>query len=265
MNFVALDAIAALAGKDFYTEVQKGTVYGHSIVHKFGRNDAVASGGGYEFVSLLSGATSFLSAATTVQIKAGGNAADSNVGAGAREVTVQGLDATGALVSEAITTNGASASTATSTAFLRLFRAYVSSAGTYGSANTAAITIEDSGSAADLITILAEEGQSFYAGYSVPLGKTAYLLSAVVSVDATQNANIRLRKRDSLTSISSAIEANRIQLQWQGLPAGLHYYAPRSPLAFDALTDVWWEAQGGAGTTKVSVDFELLLVDDGCE
>lgn len=92
-----------------------------------------------------------------MRIKAGGNAADTAAGAGAREVTLIGLDASGNVVTEAIATNGISASSATTNSFIRLYRAYVSASGTYATAaagsHTAAIVIENSAGGTDWLTI----------------------------------------------------------------------------------------------------------------
>ena len=64
--------MAFIGHTDFYTEVAKGNVTGHELVHKFGRNDAV--GASFEGVHLLSGLFNFLTAATTVRVKACGAA-----------------------------------------------------------------------------------------------------------------------------------------------------------------------------------------------
>jgi len=245
--------------RDFFVEVQKGNVAGHAMVHKFGRNAAVANGS-FEHVSLLSGATSFLSAATTVRVKAG-NAADDTAGAGAREITVVGIDDNLAEVTEAIATAGASASSNSAASFWRVYRAYVSQAGTYGAANTAAVTIENSAGTADLIQIAIEEGQSQYAGYTVPTGKTAYWLSAHIMVDANKAADVKFIQRRNFNDTSAPLESVRLINYWDGV-LGHMGFRPRSPGIFPALTDLWFEAQGSGAATEVSVDFELLLVDD---
>ncbi len=174
---------------DFFVEVQKGNVTGHSMVHKFGRNDAVPSGA-WEFVNLLGFTGWPLSAATTVRVKAG-DVADTAAGAGAQEITVQGIDDSFNEVTEAIATAGTSASSATSTSFWRVHRAWVSAAGTYGAANTAAVTIENGGGGTDLIQIAVEEGQTQFTGWSVPIGKTAYMMGVHVHTDATKPADFR--------------------------------------------------------------------------
>ena len=248
-----------ITNKDFLIEVQMGNVPGHSLVHKFGRNDAVPTS--WEFVNLL-GFTSWpLSAATTVRIKAGGDAADDASGAGAREVTVQGIDSTGAEISEAIVTAGVAASSATTALFWRIHRAWVSSAGTYGAANTAAVTIENGSGGTDLIQIGTEEGQTQFAGYTIPAGKTGYLLSAHFSVDAANSANFRVYTRDDITDTTAPMKSKRLHLFFDGVISELTY-KPRSPGApLTALSDFWVEAIGSIAT-EVSAEFEILLVDD---
>ena len=245
--------------RDFFVEVQKGNVAGHAMVHKFGRNAAVANGS-FEHISLLSAATTFLTAATTVRVKAG-NAADDTAGAGAQEITVVGIDDNLAEVTEEIATAGASASSNSAASFWRVYRAYVSAAGTYGSANTAAVTIENSAGTVDLIQIAIEEGQSQFAGYTVPTGKTAYWLGAHIMVDANKAADVKFIQRRTFNDTSAPVESVRLINYWDGVQGNMSFQ-PRSPGVFPALTDLWFEAQGSGAATEVSVDFELLIVDD---
>lgn len=247
--------------KDFLIEVAKGNIAGHSLFHKFGRNDAVANGV-WELVSLLSGATTFRTSASTVRIKAGGNAADTKDGAGAREVTVIGIDSTLAELTETIETNGATASSNTTGSFWRVYRAYVSAVGTYGVANTGAITIEDSGGSADMIKIAALEGQTQYAAYAIPIGKTGYLLSIHLDVDAGKAADFRMFTRESLNDTTAPMPGKRLMLYWDGVLGTVDFKTQSPRIIFPALSDVWVEAEGAGAATEVAVDFEILLVDD---
>lgn len=250
-----------LPQRSFLIEVQKGNVPGHAIVHKFGRNANVANGV-WEHVSSLSAATSFLAAPTTVRIKAGGDAADTAAGVGAREITVVGIDENLVEVVETIATAGTSASSATSASFWRVYRAYVSAGGTYGASNTAAVVIENSVGGTDLIQIATEEGQTFYAGWTAPTGKTAYFLSAHLMTDSGKAADFRFRTRANFNDTSAPLGAVRTMLYFDGV-LGHMVFQPKSPgKAIPTLTDVWWEAEGGGASTEVSVDFELLVVDD---
>lgn len=249
----------AAGSEDFLIEVAKGKVPGHSIVHKFGRNNVVANGV-WEHVSLLSGATTFLSAATTVRIKAGGNVADTAAGAGAREVTVQGIDNNLVEITETIATAGASASSATTALFWRIHRTWVSGVGTYGVGNTGPIIVEASGGG-DLIMIAATEGQSQFAGFTIPIGKTGHYLGTHIMVDSLKPADMKFLQRRNFNDITAPMSSLRLVNYFDGV-AGHMTFMPRTPMIFPALTDIWWEAEGSGAQSEVSVDFELLLVDD---
>lgn len=233
------------------------------VVHKFGSNPAVPSG---ERDIWLWGATSagninypWPTAAETVRIRAGGNAADTAAGAGARSVTIEGLDENWALASETVATAGASASSATTTTFIRVYRAYVAESGTYGAANTGAIIIENTSSTNVLAAIQAARGQTQISHYTVPDGYTAYLRAAEVSVDGAANKEltIRMYQRRDADNTSSNIRAPRLVhestgvsgekvLNWESLPS------------FPGKTDLWWTSQGVSGSAA-SVDYDLWL------
>jgi hypothetical protein len=249
------------SARDFLIEVQEGNLAGLAVVNKFGRNDAVPNGS-WEFVSLL-GLTSWpLSAPTAVRIKAGGNAADTAAGAGAREVTVQGIDSDFNEVSEAVATAGAAASLATTISFWRIHRAWVSSAGTYGAANTDDIVVENSGGGTDLIEIAAGEGQTQFGGWTVPVGKTAYLLAAEMRVDSNKSANIRMFTRENIDVVSAPVSSKRIRLFFDGVSGEFHYDPPGTGKLINEKSDIWFEAFGDGGVVEVSCDFTLLVVDN---
>lgn len=250
-----------LGTKHFLCEVQRGNVSGCSMVHKFGRNDAVPNGT-YAFINLLGFTAWPLSAATTVRIKAGGNANDTAAGSGAREITVQGIDDSFSEVAEAITTAGAGASDATSTLFWRVHRAWVSAVGTYGAANVGDVTIENSAGGTDLIQIGADQGQTQFTGFTIPINKTGYLLSVHVTVDGVKPADVRCCVRENIDDTSAPMTSKRLKLYWHGIATQFRY-CPRGPgLILPEKTDIWFEAKGTGAVTEVSCDFELLLVDN---
>lgn len=249
-----------LADRDFLIQVQAGNVAGHSMVHKFGRNFSVPNGS-WEFVNLLRFTGWPLSAATTVRVKAGGNAADTAAGAGAREITVQGIDDSFNEVSEALATAGASASAATTTSFWRIHRAWVSSVGTYGDANTGVVTVENGAGGTDLIRIAAGKGQTQFTGWSVPIGKTAYLLSMHVQVDTNLSANVRVYTRANIDDTTAPMDSKRLRLFFA--VKGNFVYSPKGPeLVISAKSDFWVEAYGDGSVVAVTCNFELLVIDD---
>ena len=247
--------------EDFLIAIERGDVPGHDVIHKFGHNGAVPNGS-YEFITDLGQTAHALSAATTVRIKAGGNAADDTAGAGAREITIQGIDDNLNEITETITTAGAAASAVTTALFWRVHRMWVSSVGTYGVANTAAITLENGTGGTDIIRIAATEGQTEDAIFTIPTGKTGYLLSAFITVDANQDADIKIYTRGDINDTTAPMKSKRLKKHFTGVSENVNYN-PRSPnTVLPALTDIWVEAQGGGGSTAVSADLEILLIDD---
>ena len=246
--------------RDFLIEVQKGNIPGHRIVHKFGRNDSVPNGS-WQFVNQLGFTAWPLSAPTTVRGKAG-DAADTAAGAGAREITIRGIDSNFNEIDEAVATAGASASANTSASFWRVHRAWVSAVGTSGAANTGNVIIENSGGGTDLIQITADEGQTQFGGWTVPIGKTAYVLGWHVQVDATKPAKLRLFTRADIDDTAAPMKSKRLKEFMDGIQ-GQFRLAPRSPgPGIAGKSDLWAEAFGEGAMSEVAVDIEILVVDD---
>lgn len=249
-----------LGTKDFLCEVQEGNVTGYSMVHKFGRNGSVPDGS-WEFVNSLGFTGWPLSAATTVRIKAGGSANDTAAGSGAREVTVQGIDNSFNEVTETIATAGASASSNTTTLFWRVHRVYVSACGTYGEANAAAVVVENSGGGTDLIQIGSGKGQTQFAGWTVPGGKTAYLLSVHAQVDTNQSAYVGIYTRADIDVTSPPVKSKRLRAFFAVV--GSLAYSPDGPeMVIPAKSDIWIEAAGDGGIVDVTANFELLVIEN---
>ena len=248
-------------------EQSKGNVTGTSLIHKFGRNTAV----GTTFVPVALGGvyqTPQPASATSLRVKAGGDANDTAAGSGAREVTLQGLDETGALATEAVATAGASASSATTTTFIRLFRAWVSSSGTYATATTgshsAAITIENSAGGTDWLTIDATgfpRGQSEVGVYTIPNGYTGYLEGYRIFTDSTKTTDYILFRRESILDAAAPYEAMREVStgQIKGENATIAYGAP---VKLTGPCDIGFMAKVGTGTAQVTAEFDLILVAD---
>lgn len=255
------------ANPDIGLLISSGDVNGVSVVHKFGHNGAVGttfspvSVGGYY-------PTPLSSAATTLRIKAGGNANDTAAGSGAREITVVGLDATGAEVTEAIATAGASASSATANSFMRLYRAWVSASGSYATASAGShsgeIVVEDSAGSADWATISATDfplGQTEIGAYSVPLRKTAYLTNLAIETESSKAIDVVLFQRENILQASAPFSAMRVFERFKGITGAFNEQFP-SPHKFPALTDVGAMAKVATGSAGITIDMEFILVAD---
>ena len=240
----------------------------YSVIHKFGRNIGittsflpVALGGIYRMPQVAG--------ATKLRVKAG-NTNDTALGSGARSITIQGLDATGALVTEDLPTAGLAAGANSTNTYIRLFRAYIATAGTFstttGGAQAADIIIEDAAGSEDWLTISAtdfDRGQSQVACYTVPLGKTGYIQSYDASVDikAAKPISLLLMQRQNILETAAPYTALRTVEEFDGIEAEMSRIreVPLGP--FPALTDLIWLGKAAA-TSGVSINFTIMLVDE---
>ena len=251
--------------REWLIEVAKGNVAGHSLIHKFGRNPAI----GTSFEPLTSsGVYQMPSSAQSLEIVSD-NANDTSAGTGARTVTIEGLDGNGAYQTETVSMNGTTA-VSLSNDFLRVYRMYVATGGRYANqtqgSNIGTITLQRISDA----TVWAEIntngggyglGQSLIGFYSVPSGKTAYLLSINYSVDTNKSVDMYFVKREGLTTSSAPFTPMRIQNVYEGL-SGSGIFEHRTAEPYPAGTDIGFFASVTSGTADAAVEFELLLVDD---
>lgn len=256
-----------VANTDWKFKLLAGGVDGGAVVHMFGRNDAV----GTTFVPICPSGnyrTPKPSAATTLRIKAGGNANDTAAGTGARKVFLQGLDATGALVEEELVTAGISASASTTTAFMRLLKMYVSESGTYATqtagSHAGAITIQNTAGTEDWGIISATDfprGQSTIGAYTIPLNKTGYVTRLSVSSDASKSTDVVFFQRTSVLDESAPFDAMRVIDEVQGLAGSTEFNLPIPIGPFPAGTDVGAMGKVSVGTGSIQVDMTIVLFD----
>jgi hypothetical protein len=251
---------------DWLVEVARGNVAGASLVHKFGKSAAI----GTSFVPVSQGNiynTPQPASATTLRVKAG-NTNDTAAGSGAREITLIGLDETGAEVTEAVATAGTSASSATTATFMRLYRAYVSASGTYATtsagSHAADIVIENGAGGTDWATIDSTNfplGQSEIGVYSVPNGYNAYLLSAEVFSDSAKITNMLFFQRGNILDASPPYSAMRVVFE-ERLEGGSSTLDISAPIKITGPADIGFMAKVNATTAEVDVDFEILIIQE---
>lgn len=258
--------ISNLVG-DFGHQIASSQLVGFSDVHKFGHINLSSS----TFVPVTQSGIYHMpqvSGVTTLRIKAG-NVNDAAAGTGAQEITLEGLDETGAYVTEALVTAGTSASAASSTTFLRLFRAWVSKSNTYATTTAsshAGVVIVENGAGSEDWAIIPNGdypfGQSEIGFYSVPLGKTAYVKQITIEVDTNKSPDVAMFKREGILKTSGPYDAMRVIQSFIGVEGSMseEYDVPIGP--FPALTDFGFMTKVSAGTAEVSVDFTIVLKDD---
>ena len=239
--------------------IAAGLVDGYSNIHKFGRNPNV--GGAPETIWQNGGVYSYLSAASTVYVSAVDATNDNPTGTGARTVTVQGLDTNYNVVEETLSVNN----TEGSVEFLRVFRAFVATA---GSILTNDDIIKISTGAGGTGTLLATIGiigtgttfglgQTQLALYTIPAGKTGYLTNWQVG-GGTYN--------DSITATLLARELDGADVPFRSrdimdVPGGFHTRNYNVPYRFPEKTDIEVRAIASTGSV-VSSSFDIILVDN---
>lgn len=254
-----------------WLDVARSKATGIKSIKKFGRNKAV----GTSYVPIALGGvyqTPQSTSATTLRIKAGGNANDTAAGSGAREVTVVGTDENFAEVTETIATNGAGASSATTTTFTRVYRAYVSASGTYATAaagsHSGDIVIENSGGGTDWATIDSTnfpKGQTEIGAYTVEAGKTGYVKLRNLSIDSGKTVDLVFFQRGDCDQTTTPYSAMRAQSVVSGVSGGSIEIFGDTDVPFGPYvgpTDIGFMGKVSTGTASVSVEFEIFIVSE---
>lgn len=238
------------------------------VVHKFGRNNDIDIG--TEDIWRAGGLIVWQTAAQTLSLVSD-SADDTAAGTGARSVTVVGLNGSLAEITETVATAGLVAATTTNK-FLRVYRAYVASAGTYagttagGNLGNINATYSTTGNPAFIIAHDGTRGlgQTQSAFFTVPAGMKAYIAFIDIQIDATKPLTVMFWRREQATTTTAPVQSRRLILFWDGA-AGDVEYKPVAPLGpFSAGTDLWFSATSANNNATCSVNFEIWLVrDDG--
>jgi len=250
-----------------YFSLAEGVNNGFSYVNKFGRvlnyttsmvdvND-LATPAVYAWLT---------SAVTLEAISSSSN--DAAAGTGARTVVVQGLDANFEPCEATITMNGTSASTATTQTFIRVHRAYVATSGTYATTTAGShignLTIRISSGGATQIYMPASPapvGQSNVARYTIPAGKTGYLIHVTFQASGNKASDFYLWRRFNADTVSAPYGVKRLIEYFSGVVDHLGRDWD-VPVKLPEKTDIWASALGaGAGTNGICT-FDLILVDN---
>lgn len=256
--------------RDFYLDVAQGRKNGYSTVHKFG---AVTLSGTSLTPVCQGGFYRTPQVGSTVTIEAiSDDANDTAAGTGAREVSFSYLDANGAEQTGTIATNGTSASTETVSGVWRIYRAWVSKSGTYASQSSASqkgtITLRESGGGStwaqikEIGTSGQAVGQSLIGCYTVPAGKTAYILSSTFSVASGKTPTLYFFARTNADETAAPYSGTmRLKNYYAGVVGGTTEIEHSTYESYSALTDIGFFAVGSNGD-EISAEFELLLVDN---
>ena len=218
--------------------IAQGLVSGTSSINKFGYRGSIPN----SYQTIWDGAADYAyAAAGTVLAVADDTVSDNN-----GTVEVQGLDQNYAPITETLTIGGA----ASSNQFLRVFRARMITSNT-GTTNVDEIRIKRAST--DLAIILAAAGQTLMSLYTIPAGKTGYLIRLQGNVDANNDALFRLISRPLNGSFN-------VKGQFGVFASGFTVDYP-IPLVFTEKTDlqVVAKSQNNVGG---GASFDIILKDN---
>lgn len=247
-------------------QIARGNMRLAHIHHQFGRN--IACGTSYGPVSDNGFyRTPQVAGATPLRIKAGGDAADTADGSGARSVRLYGLNASGDEVQEVIDTAGASASSASTTSFIRLYHAEVEGSGTYGTQSAGShvgnITIENAAGTEDWAQIQLNgfpSGATSIGSLTIPRNHVGLITSMQINVDQTKTTDILVLKREGVTETSAPYKPIVKLQEFLGVSSSVSVQF-ETPIKFTELTDIGVLAKVSNGTGAVSVDMEVIMLE----
>jgi len=246
---VAVEEMELESQTPFLLRVAKGEISGHTIMSKFGQNDDIGTGA-YEDIWDGGGTYNYPTVGTAPITKLiGHNAADTE------PIEVQGLDISGDLVVQTKTLTGTTAVTL-DTPLWRVFR--LKNIGTNDL--VADVCAINDGDTVDYACINNGNNQTLMALYTIPNGKTGYLLQGTNSIIGTNRGY----------SISGKLWMRPFGLVFQlkktfGLASdGSGFIIMPFPLPgkIPEKTDIRVSAISSANGGGVNTTFEILLIDN---
>ena len=243
------DGVEGGLSKDFYLAVAMGQIAGHSIMSKFGQNDDIGTGA-YEDIWDGGGTYNYPADGTAPITKlVGHDAADTE------PIEVQGLDIDGVLTIQTKTLTGLT----TVTLDIPLWRVFrLKNVGT--SDLVGDVCAINDGDTVDYACIDNGNNQTLMTLYTIPVGKTGYLMQGTNSIIGTNRGY----------SISGKLWMKPFGLVFQlkktfGLNSdGSGFMVMPFPLPgkIPAKTDIRVSAISSAAGGGLNTTFEILLVDD---
>ncbi len=166
-------------------------------------------------------------------------------------VEIQGLDVNFNVITETVTISGATATT--SNTFYRVYRAIY--ANTSDVANSKRILIQVG--TTTVAKILENIGQTLMSIYTVPAGKTGYLMRLDVTAQGTATGSFKLYVREGGTGNFGV--KHIAEINGTGGPYQLEYPIPQ---AFPEKSDIDARMHTFANNGRYTCTFDILLVDN---
>ena len=230
-------------------EVARGNVVGYSTMSKFGQNNDIGTGA-YEDI-WDGGATYTYPANDTAPI----TDIYSTDNGDEQDIQVQGLDVTGALTLQTITLTGTTVAPLT-TNLWRVFR--LMNMGTTNNAGVVHATV--SNKATSYAQMAIGNNQTLMALYTIPLGKTGYLLQGTNSIIGTNrgysiSGKLLMRPYGKVFQLKKTFGLASDGSGYMVMPFPLPGKIPQ-------LTDIKVSAISSAAGGGLNNTFEILLIEN---
>lgn len=231
---------------NLFLNIARGLVKGTSSIHKFGAVPSMSTnttGTVWDVADTVYPWSAWATAGTITIDRA--NASDAD-----KQITVVGLDANYNALTETITLTNSTGNASTSS-FIRVFRAYV----TDGVTNVGLISIKRNSTT--VAAIVAGKGQTLMAVYTIPAGYTGYLMkgtcSAQAGADGTGDMFVRYFGQSSF----------RVGHSFEVSGAGGQYlYEFATPIAIPAKSDIDVRIATRSNNGRYTAAFDLILIKD---
>lgn len=233
---------------NYYEQISMGNIKGVDRIYKFGSNEAV---GTLEEIISYNGVYGLPTSADTVTVTSSSGDDAFPSGAGARTISIQGLDANWNLQEETINIGATSIGQ-----YIRVFRAWVDTCGNQnpiGGANQGAITIAQTGGT-PMVLIGPNEGQTLCAAYTIPDGYDGYVYSADATCGEGKGALLRLKTHEY--DGDNAFRVQGARYAYQNTVAQKF----KIPSKVISKTDIIFTGQSTASGTPISATFLISLV-----
>lgn len=240
----------------FDLQIARDQIPYHKHLFKFGFNPDI--NGSEETVWDAGGIYSYPPSATVMTVSSG-STNDTLAGTGARTVFVQGLDADYNEIEETVSLNGQTG-VSTSKSYLRVYRAYVVTAGSGETAagniyvGTGTLTLGVPANIYAQITL--GENQTLMGIWTVPAGYTAFIDHFNVATGTT-NANQYITVRALQRNFGGVF---RVILKQSIGSGGVADFIIRYPIRVEEKTDIEIRASSSGSNNLVSSDFSIVYI-----
>ena len=244
--------------QDLYFEIAKGNIKGHSAFY-FSAYDAVVGTTRY---MVWSENALYVYPTTAIQMNVSSSSIQDNpAGTGAYNVTIYGLDANYNQINETVTMNGRTA-VPTVNNYFRINKMNVNYAGA-AQTNVGRIYLGTGTPVAGVppvkyCTIQADYGESSTGTYTVPAGKTAFIVYFYVSTDSSKIIDFSMETRclDTLNSQAwRVVYHDRVSDRGQS-------HDLRMPFQVTQTCDVKYTALNTVGDAYCNLEAFIIVVDN---